>query len=365
MVSSGTIGDITFTLNADDGWFVSAQSGEIFGQFSAVGTHNMTLYAVDHAGKQAVVERMTFTIKARPIFSLLAEGYDPLNVRPEEVGLPPNTAPPTPNDSTTTLVVKYAIGSTIKFPPLQASAFELFSNPASGDYSRITYKRTFGDDTGTSNGNGNGNGNVNKAINTSTSPGLWLVDTETAEMLAQPEHAGNYSVSLVATDGAGAEVLFRKWSFEVLLKDTDVPEYGPNGRDCHIHGERVDDANIFDNSFTCDCTGTGYTGDNCEVKIQPTVCGSNEALVDGFCRPFELAVNQDGIRTAAGPEFTNPTAMQESYYTVRDFASYRFAPLAIDANRTNYSTGNQSDLSYTMTGDSENFFLNTKTGQMR
>merc|ERR1719272_1933330 len=367
MVSSGTIGDITFTLNADDGWFVSAQSGEIFGQFSAVGTHNMTLYAVDHAGKQAVVEVMTFDVKARPIFSLLAEGFDPSTVRPEEVGLPPNTAPPTQEDAATPLTVQYAIGSTIKFPPLQASASELFSNPASGDYSRIVYKRTFGDGAGTNSNNannGNNNVNTNVTTTTSTSPGLWLVDTETAEMLAQPEHPGNYSVRLVATDGGGAEVVFRKWSFEVLLKDTDVPEYGPNGRDCHIHGERVDDANIFDNAFACDCTGTGYNGDNCEVKIQPTVCRSNEALGDGICRPFQLAVNQDGTRTADGPEFTNPTAMQEAYYTVRDFASYRIAPLAIDAKRTNYSSGNHSDVTYTMVGDSENFFLNTKTGQM-
>ena len=115
---------------------------------------------------------------------------------------------------------------------------------------------------------------------TGSSPGLWLVDTETAEMLAQPERPGNYSVNLVATDGVGAEVVFRSWSFEVLLKDTDVPAYGPNGLDCQIHGERVDDANIFDNSFKCDCTGTGYTGDNCEVKSEPTVCASNEAPVE-------------------------------------------------------------------------------------
>ena len=343
-VSSGTFQDITYTLASEDGWFVSAKTGEIFGQFSRVGLQNMTLYAVDSAGKQAVVEHMMFDVIDRPVFDLLPGG-DPSAFTQQQVGL--RSA-----DSTAAAVaVQYAVGSTIKFPPLDATASALFVNPAFDDYSRVTYKRTFGAS--------------NSSTNVSASPGLWLVDTETAEMLAQPEHAGNYSVSLVATDATGAEVVFRRWSFEVLLKDTDVSAYGPNGNDCANGGTRVDDAGtIFDQRYQCSCEGTGYKGDNCEFKILPTVCTASEALVDGVCRPFQLAVAKDGARTASGPEFTDPAAMHGKYYTVREFASYRIAPLAIDTVRTNFSSGNESGVTYTMVGDTDGFFLNTETGQM-
>lgn len=353
-VSSGTFDDITFTLIAGDGWFVSAQTGEIFGQFASTGTHSMTLYAVDNAGKQAEVETLMFDVQERPVFKL-ASNVDTFNVTSKEVGLQqPSLLPNVPDYfDTSTAVVQYAVGSTIKFPALQIDASELFVNPAFGDFGKVTYKRTFGDGT--------------TGSATSLSPGLWLVDTETAEMLAQPERPGNYSVNLVATDGAGAEAIFRSWSFEVLYKDTDVPKYGPNGKDCLNGGNRIDNdvgGTIFDRRYECGCEGTGYEGSNCENAIPPTVCGQGEALVGGVCKSFQLATNTEGVRTAAGSEFTDPRSMETKFYTVREFASYMIAPLVIDDARTNYSSGNQSDVTYTMSGDTDGFFLNTQTGQM-
>jgi serine/threonine protein kinase len=166
-------------------------------------------------------------------------------------------------------------------------------------------------------------------------------------------------------------VVVRSWSFEVLLRDTDVPEYGPHGADCEHNSVRADDANIFDKQFTCNCFGTGFKGDNCETAGEGT-CAANEAVVDGACRPFQLVVNQEGIRTKASAEFTNPTTT--TYFTVQEFASYRIAPLEINDKLTNYSAGFKSDLTYTMTGhcqtdgfycdDAEDFFLNQQTGQM-
>jgi serine/threonine protein kinase len=350
IVSAGSFDSITYTLSADDGWFVSAPSGEIFGQFGSVGNHTMKLFAVDLAGKQALVEEMQFVVQPRPVFGL-GTTFDPSVLSPKDVGLElAATLAPT--------TIQYAIGSTVKFPPLPQSVSELFVNPAFGDFAKITYKRTFSGADGT------------------TKPGLWLVDTETGEMLAQPERAGNYTVSLTATDGLGAEVTVRSWQFEVLLRDADVQcrtlslgactyhKYGPNRDDCKNSGIRVDDAEIFDQQFACNCVGTGYEGDNCEVKIQSAVCAATEALVDGVCRPFQLATNQEGVRTKSGAEFTDPHTMENQYYTVRDFASYRIAPLVIDAALTNYSAGNRSDVTYTMTGNTDGFFLNTKTGQM-
>jgi hypothetical protein len=344
IVSAGLFDNITFTLVAEDGWFVSAQTGEIFGQFGVVGTHRMQLYAVDLAGKQALVEGMTFLVVTRPVFAVNTTNFDPSLLSFQDVGLE--------LESTEILEplasIQYAIGSTVKIPQLNVPTSALFVNPAFGDFSKITYRRTF-----------------NAANETVNNPGLWLVDTETGEMLAQPERAGNYSVSLMATDGLGEGVVVRNWTFEVLLRDTDVVRYGPNSSDCANKGSRVDDVNIFDRQFECNCLGTGYEGNNCEIKIQPKVCATHAALVDGLCIPFQLAVDRDGARNGeVGAEFTDPSTMHDQYYTVREFASYRIAPLAIDDTLTNYSLGNQSDITYTMVGDTDGFFLNTKTGQM-
>ena len=67
-------------------------------------------------------------------------------------------------------------------------------------------------------------------------------------------------------DGAGDEVTLRNWTFEVLPKDTSIPAYGPGGRDC-ANGVSVD-TDQMDSSFTCDCSGTKFTGENCEVSDQ-------------------------------------------------------------------------------------------------
>ena len=64
-------------------------------------------------------------------------------------------------------------------------------------------------------------------------------------------------------DGAGKEVTVRFWNFTVHKRDTAVPTYGPNGLAC-ANGNPVDGAPM-DETFTCDCDGTKYEGDNCEV----------------------------------------------------------------------------------------------------
>jgi hypothetical protein len=342
--SGGDDATIHYTMrNPPPGFFIDPVTGEIQGnpQESSAGTTiKSTLLAVDPGGQEAVLEVMHFGILPQPVFGLNAIKFDPLVLSPQEVGLESVSAL---FDSTST--IQYAVNSTIKFPPLLQSTAHMFVNPAFDDFTKITYKRTFS--------------SVNASE--STNPGLWLVDTETGEMLAQPEYPGNYSVSLIATDGRGAEVVVRNWSFEVLLRDTDVPEYGPNNTDCKHNGVREDDTNLFDRQFACICIGTGFHGDNCENAGEGT-CAANEALVEGGCKPFHLVANRQGIRTAAGAEFTDP--MNTTYYTVREFASYRIAPLAIDDVLTKYSAGNQADLSYTMAGDAGGFFLNTQTGHM-
>jgi surface protein len=66
--------DITYTLRGvsergTDGWFVSSQTGEIFGKFgeAQIGNFSLQLMAVDNAGTQASVETYTFTVTFQPL----------------------------------------------------------------------------------------------------------------------------------------------------------------------------------------------------------------------------------------------------------------------------------------------------------
>ena len=77
--------------------------------------------------------------------------------------------------------------------------------------------------------------------------------------------AGSYTGSLVATDGAGATVVVKTWTFAVLPADVLVPKYGPGGKPCDNSGKAVDGAK-HDMKFTCDCAGLLFKGTNCEIK---------------------------------------------------------------------------------------------------
>lgn len=69
------------------------------------------------------------------------------------------------------------------------------------------------------------------------------------------------------SDETGRRGSISTWSFEVLRRDTTVPEYGPGGSDC-AHGVRVDTVE-FDQSFECDCEGSAFTGPNCASEDLP------------------------------------------------------------------------------------------------
>lgn len=345
VVTKGSIDDITYTLDTygDDGWFVNAESGEILGKASKAGRQRLTLYAMDAGGSLAVVEQIIIDVKQPLKFLLKRNQPEPADVTWADVGF--GAVKGSEKIAGEDGLVQYAVGSTIKFPAMSMASFELFENPAMDDFDGVAYKRRI----------------VDSQTGEESTPGLWLVDTGTGEMLAQPEQAGMYTAALAATDRLGESVDVRTWQFEVLLKDTDVPGNAPNNLPC-VNGVAVDNSSTFDNVFTCDCEG-GFRGDNCEIAIE---CVGGEALVDGECEAFVLSINADKLRTANDETiYTDPAAMtldNSAYYTVRE--SYRFAPLAIDDANTTYTKGNKADMSYAMAGDTDGFFLNTKNGEM-
>ena len=95
--------------------------------------------------------------------------------------------------------------------------------------------------------------------------------------LAQPTRAGtgNYTGVLSATDGTGAVAEVCAWDFLVLVADVDEPANGPNGRGC-TNG-RVNDTVPHDNDFVCDCSGTAYTGANCDAAAEDSTGGGDQS----------------------------------------------------------------------------------------
>ena len=107
------------------------------------------------------------------------------------------------------------------------------------------------------------------------SPGNFFV-AENGQAVAVPTALGNYTGTLAAKDGAGAVVAVKTWSFRVLPNDTDVPEYGPNGKGCANNGVPVD-GTPFDRDFTCDCTGVANIGGgNCDTEQSGAAASSND-----------------------------------------------------------------------------------------
>ena len=73
---------------------------------------------------------------------------------------------------------------------------------------------------------------------------------------------GNYTATLTARDGAGAEVTIRNWTFQVLRKRHGCARVWAWWA-WVLNGDAVD-GEPMDRQFTVHCEGTKFTGDNCE-----------------------------------------------------------------------------------------------------
>jgi serine/threonine protein kinase len=295
--------DAVTIKNAPLGFFIEASTGEILGSPNEATPVDQptiaSVYVVDASGAEAFVEIITITVIEPKVFSLNPTFAK--SIQWDDVGLKESKGIGFVRDEK----IQYAVGSTVEFPSqiLARPNQDLFLNPADNDFGRIAYKRKLRTTAET--------GTLQKG-----DPGSWLVDTETGGMLAIITNKGEYTVQLLATDGAGVEVEVRSWSFEVVDR----------GQCLHI----------------------------------------NEALVGEECKSFQLVVANE--RTANTAEFTDPAAMAGNYYTVK--TPYRFAPLVIDTALSNYSVGTQADVTYRITSnsidrdDTDGFFLNAKNGEM-
>jgi serine/threonine protein kinase len=372
-VSTLFVDNITYTLSDDapDSMYIQAENGVIFGEFAEALEYRFQLIAVDAGGQKQVVENYTFLVTVRDDFRVASYEYYIPEARSESAYAFSTTNdtsidndpchPPGPTDLCTRALSKqpyfgirnvseavvsyqtlYA-GVTVSLPPINQIRA---SNNAS---SKFTFTMI-------------------------DAPPGFFIDPQTGELVGVPrlnrtskaDEDNQYITTLFAVDRSGGKAPLETIQFTVIPNfdyvDVDTPNRGPNNKVCE-HGT-IRDGDPFDNKYTCDCTNTMYQGENCEISKNQE-CAINQALVGGYCSsPFQLAVNRAGNRTAGGPEFTDPQTMHATYYTVREFASYRIAPLAIDDVRTNYSIRNQTGVTYTTKATLDGFFLNKETGQL-
>ena len=219
------------------GFSVDPNTGAIIGVPQRVReSYRMRLRAVDAAAVRTTVADWMFNVEMPPAFAL-------------------NPSANWNAGTNGTLATKYHVSETHLLPMPDVSTCKLLEHPANGAYDQVVYLLSV---------NTEGDNHTCTGTDASSSRIISaLTDAATGEGAINIKCVGTYAATLVVRDGAGFEVTIRNWTFQVLRRDTDVPEHGPGGRECE-HGSAVDGEQM-DRQFTCDCAGTRFTGDNCNI----------------------------------------------------------------------------------------------------
>lgn len=88
-------------------------------------------------------------------------------------------------------------------------------------------------------------------------------------VVAFPTTLGRFTIQFEARDDRGvvASEPALVWTFNVTHRDTAIPSFGPNSTGC-VNGQAVDSI-PFDRQFTCNCSGTVFSGSNCQISAFP------------------------------------------------------------------------------------------------
>lgn len=328
---------------------------------------------------QVVLARWTFEVKPIPIFATNSATWNPKD-----------------NKITKAMKVEYLVDEAHSFPAPSISNKDLFVNALDSDLnvdvdSIIIFK-----------------------LKVSSSPGKLLVDTETGEMLMLPEKVGaGYTVSLLAVDRRGSvAVVVDEFAFSVVeppafkvgvdetgprkevgdkFDDYDtITEYvtGENYRISPrqlIESETTVSSGVFkkikyalngapDGWFVGTDNGqiTGVFDEPTEVNKPITMTlnavdeGGQIASVENYTftvvNPPQFELAKGTKRTRSGTAFTDPAEMQDQPYIVN--RNYRIAPIELIKAKTNVSAGDFDNITYTVEGAPDGWFVGTESGEI-
>ena len=228
--SEGNFSQIRFTLvNALPGIFVDPWTGVVsFAMAIRAAPYRFSLVAVDAGQQTVVVEEYAILVRDKPVFGTVVGWSGPLEM-------------------VTGIVPTYEVNRTYSIPGPGASwpRDTLFRNAALQQPDDVTYALQ-----------------VRRRTTGIPAIGDFFAMTNGDMSIYFPE-AGSYEVTLLGIDSSGARASVRAWVATAVQADTTVATNGPNGLDCVV-GTRVDTIE-FDSVFTCECSGTPHTGDNCET----------------------------------------------------------------------------------------------------
>ena len=248
--ASEIVFEVTVTPQVEGLVYIDQQSGDII--ISATNAHlvnkSTTNYTVELRGRDtegavAVVNRWPFAVQIRPAFKVLVYARS---------SQPTSGAEPVMN-MTFRAESPFAAGEAFRLAEVD------LTEVVHADPSRCTFTLK---------------GNASTAglfINPATGAIQGLIDT-----------AGLYRMILVAQAEHGAEYTLEDVVLDVRKTDVSVEAYGPGGKGCGENGQAVDNpASRFDKTFTCDCDGTIYGGDNCEIEKAEVGPGADSGVVVG------------------------------------------------------------------------------------
>eukprot|EP00035_Acanthoeca_spectabilis_P015783 m.317280 g.317280 ORF g.317280 m.317280 type:complete len:1386 (+) comp16433_c1_seq3:101-4258(+) len=95
-------------------------------------------------------------------------------------------------------------------------------------------------------------------------PSKFFIDGATGEMLVSvPNEVRDLTAWLLAESAGTEPAVVATITFNTRPADTTNASYGPGGADCADPSQRVD-GDEFDESYTCDCGTSKFTGPNCD-----------------------------------------------------------------------------------------------------
>ena len=231
--------EVAVTPQVDGLVYIDQQSGDI--SISPTSKHlvNETtanfiavLRGRDNKGAVAVVNRWSFSVKARPVFAVLNYTHSGHRTSGAELVTQMTVRAQSP----------FAAGEAFRVTAVNLTAV-VHADPA-----RCTFTLK---------------GNASTAgvfINPATGAIQGLIDT-----------VGWYQMVLVALDEHGAESELEDVVLDVRKRDISEAAYGPGGKGCGSNGQPVDGTESkFDKQFTCSCDN-GFEGDNCDAEVTDNV----------------------------------------------------------------------------------------------